>query len=501
VSRTNVSGGSARSAALPSLAATAPAPPRRARDLLARWLQPVRVFIILSALLGIPIIAATPPLRGPDESAHFLRALGVSQGDLIPSQLDVLNRKGIFLPEHLRDGFAFFEAVRLKEKGPDFHYGTVFAEYWRPKSAPTAEHSPAASDLVPYDGSEGYSPIAYLPHAVAALVARLAGLDFLGTFYLMRLAGLAAMTAVLAYAVAIVPQLKWAFVAIAMLPAALYGRAVISADGSAVATAILLAALCLRGLQDARSARPGELSFWMTACALSKPPNLAFVLLALMWRPLPELFRRWRLPLMIMLPAMIGAALWTFLSSGDGGTWRLIELTGKHPDEFDPALKFVRLLEHPMDFLNAALGTLQNKHLGELARQLIGVLGTFDTVLQYWVYPVVSILVLGTVVTRLQLQSRLRYQAAAAAAVTGLAYIVAVLLIMYLVWTPLGADAIWGVQGRYFVPILPLVAIVIAALVNRGFDERLTATMAISAALLSGGACVEAILGADWKLF
>ena len=88
---------------------------------------------------------------------------------------------------------------------------------------------------MPYAGSEGYSPAAYLPQAAAAVLARAAGLGFLQTFYLMRLAGFAAMTAVLAYAIALTPALKWAFVAIAMLPSALYGRAVINADAAAFA--------------------------------------------------------------------------------------------------------------------------------------------------------------------------------------------------------------------------------------------------------------------------
>ena len=58
----------------------------------------------------------------------------------------------------------------------------------------------------------------------------------------------------------------------------------------------------------------------------------------------------------------------------------------------------------------------------------------------------------------------------------------------------------WGVQGRYFIPILSLVAVVVEALVNRGIDERLTTAMAISAAVLSGCASLEAIVRADWKI-
>src|SRR3546814_13493765 len=81
--------------------------------------------------------------------------------------------------------------------------------------------------FIPYEGTEGYTPAPYLPYVAAAFVARLADLDFVATMYLMRLAGLAAMTAVMAYAVAATPTLKWAFLFIAMLPTALFARSVI----------------------------------------------------------------------------------------------------------------------------------------------------------------------------------------------------------------------------------------------------------------------------------
>src|SRR5574341_2078183 len=107
--------GSASRAAPPSFAATDLARTRQASGSWTRWPHPARLFVLLSALSGILVIAVTPPLRGPDETAHFLRAVGISQGDIVPSWFDGHGRKGIFLPEHLREGFAFFEGVRIKE--------------------------------------------------------------------------------------------------------------------------------------------------------------------------------------------------------------------------------------------------------------------------------------------------------------------------------------------------------------------------------------------------
>ena len=84
-----------------------------------------------------------------------------------------------------------------------------------------------------------------------------------------------------------------------------------------------------------------------------------------------------------------------------------------------------------------------------------------------------------------------------AAAVTTIAYIAVVYLISYMVFTPSDANSVSGVQSRYFIPILPLVAITLGSLASRGFSERLTATLAIASSVLSGGASVEAILRTD----
>ncbi len=461
--------------------------------------NPAAVFAFLSVLLGALLIFATPPLRGPDEHAHFLRATGIAQGDIIPSQADAHGRKGVVLPIRWQRDYGYFEAVRLSGRPQGLGYSKVFADYWSGRVNRAAIDPDQQPVFAFYEGSEGYSPAAYLPHVAAALIAQLAGLDFLTTFYLMRLAGLIAMTAALAYAIMIVPRLRWAFVAIAMLPAALYGRSVINADGAALTFAMVAAALCLHGLYSGSPPRTGQHALWLTLCALSKPPNVAFVLLELMRWPSREVLQCWRLLALIIGPALIGAIGWTLLSSGDVAAWRLAALTGVDAQHFDPVWKLGFMLDHPLHFARAVVGTFEQKDLPELWRQLIGVLGLFDTVLRSWAYPVISLLLIGTFFVRLDLAREVRIRVALASLATTLAYCIALFAIFYLVWTPIDADRVWGIQGRYFIPVVPLLAIACAALVDRALPEWTIALMASAAAILSGWACVDAHLRADWN--
>jgi len=484
----NFAGGAALLAAMSTVGEVQRAGGRGLRPSLPAlaWLtDPAAIFVVLSAIFGTVIAAITPPLRGPDEAAHFLRAYGIAQGDIVASQADAQGRKGIFLAPAFYAQFALFEARHAHERTPF----RVVAE----ERSTSAQDSPSIGPVfVPYAGSEGYAPAPYLPHVAAALAARLIDLDFVATLYLMRLTGLLAMTLVAAYAITVVPSLKWTFVAIAMLPAALYGRAVINADGATLAFAMVVAALCLRGA--ALSERRASHAVWLALCVLTKPPNLALVLMEAMRAPVGHLARSWRALVVIIGPAVVAAAAWSLGSGGDAGAWRLVALTGRTAEQFDPLWKLRFTLEQPLHFPTAVLASFSDP--GELWRQLIGVLGLFDTVLQPWVYPALTVWLVAVCLT--PVDSAARHRAAAVAAASAAAYALAVFAVFYLIWTPTDAAQIWGVQGRYFVPALPLVAIIFACLINRGPSERTRATVALAGCLLSGAACIEAIWRAEW---
>jgi uncharacterized membrane protein len=455
---------------------------------------PNSAFILSSLLFGLLTVAAVPPLRGPDETAHFLRAYGVAGGDLVPSILDAHGRKGIWLPARVYADFDYFEGVRVVEKNAGWAgYGPVFRKYFDGVRAPMGPQP----TFVPYAGSEGYSPVAYLPQATAAAIAAALDLGFLATLYLMRLASLLVTTVLIALAIALLPQLGWALFAIAMLPAATYGRSVISADAMALGTALVATTLWLRGMLFPPVQRRAQLALWLMMTTLTKPTNLVFVLLGLK-TPLELSARSWLLVVATILPAIVASLLWSFVSGADVAPWRMVEITGQVPAAFDPAAKISYLLDHPWHFPAAVFASLDANALGELWRQAIGVLGLFDTVLQPWVYPMVSALVLGTFFVSLPMTPAARRQVSILAGATTLAYVAAVYFVCYLAFTPIEAPSIWGVQGRYFIPIFSLLAGVVAALVTRSADERLTRAMAISAAVLSGTASLEAILRVDW---
>ena len=231
-------------------------------------IQPAAAFVLLSLAFGSLVILVTPPLRGPDEISHFLRIYSYSRGELLPPA-EVRGRKGIFVERELYDQLHFFAyAGEWFATASEKHvsYGQVMALY-RELGGRIDDDSDQPAIFAPFAGTEGYTPIAYLPYIPAAVIGRLLRLEVPDLVLLMRLFGLAAFTAVTAYAIRVSPVLKWAFVLIAMLPVSLFNRSVLSADGAALCSALVVTASCLRGVQNVSAGRVWECSLWMTVCA------------------------------------------------------------------------------------------------------------------------------------------------------------------------------------------------------------------------------------------
>lgn len=456
--------------------------------------SPAFAFALLS-LFGIPIIFLHPPLRGPDEDKHFVRAYGIAQGEIVPSTVDRLGRKGIFIPADLADDFTFFNTARQKIGHEGFNYRQAKAEFERRQVALAPHESPREPVFIHYEGSEGYTPVGYVPYVAAALVARTGHLSFTSTIVLMRIFGFITMTALATYAIAMVPQVGWAFLLIAMLPAALYARAVISLDGSILGLTMLVSALCLKAVQDPKRATTWERAIWMALCILGKPPQIAFALFEAAVRPFRELRQHWRAAALVVVPGLLLSLLWILVVSGDVALWRLTAATGLSPDQFDPVRKLWFMLGHPLHFPNAILDSLRDG--ANLWRQLIGVLGWLDIPLRSFVYPTLSVMLMATWLRPLTFDRDSRLRIAAISGLTVITYCVAVFLAFYLTYTPLTHADIWGVQGRYFIVTLPLIAIACAALLGGRIPRIPVAMIAIAGAIFSGVACIEAIARAN----
>ena len=164
-------------------------------------------------------------------------------------------------------------------------------------------------------------------------------------------------------------------------------------------------------------------------------------------------------------------------------------------DEFGLLQKLQFLLSNPGQFAAAAITTLD--HSAEMWKQLIGVFGWLDTAMQDWMYPVLSVLLLASFIDNLGFSRPVRARIAIVSLVTVMMYCVSVFAVFFLTETPIGADRIYGLQGRYFIVVLPVIAVTVSALVNRSLD-RGRSLVAITSSLVSVVAMTEALWRVHW---
>jgi uncharacterized membrane protein len=72
-----------------------------------------------------------------------------------------------------------------------------------------------------------------------------------------------------------------------------------------------------------------------------------------------------------------------------------------------------------------------------------------------------------------------------------------VFAIFFVTMTPSSAERIYGLQGRYFIVILPPLALIVSAIFNRGLGYT-GALAAVTSSLVSAAVMLEALWRVHW---
>ncbi len=297
-----------------------------------------------------------------------------------------------------------------------------------------------------------YSPIPYLPQAAAAAAGRLVKARPLALLYGMRLANLLAWLLLAGAAIRTTPVLKWVFMLLALAPMSLAQAASASADAVTNGAAFLFIALVLRAaLGDARAANHrAKLSLVVLAASISLcKPVYAVLPLFVLIIPAAKLgsFKARRaFAAMTILLAWGLTAAWSLAASGASVP---LQAGVSAPGQVRYALS------HPSVFVGALWHSL-SVHVRDHFPEFIGQLGWLDVTLPLGLIWIFYFALVGAGLTDkapgLALSRGQRAYSLGLAAAGALA----VLLMIYAFWNPVGSPGIEGVQGRYFIPFGPL---------------------------------------------
>lgn len=423
---------------------TAPAAEGPAGPAPAAGPRPARALLWLAGSAGLAFALLTPPLQAPDEIRHLIRASAIARGQLL-AEVRPGEFASVVVPRdvvELEDRLAAKRLYMRPHRRPD-----------RAALAREAQRSIDESDVLRVAVPSLYSPIPYLPQALAMAALRPFGASPLAHVWAGRLANLALYLALAWFALRSAPAHRFTLLLVAATPIAVFEAAALGADAFTNATAFAFTGLALRAAQPERGRLAGrELAALIGAAALlalAKPGYSLLALLAL-WVPGARFGSpraRGAAVAAIVAAGVLPAALWL------AGLQRLPlrPLVGFA----DPSGQIAFILSHPLEVAGVLGRTLISRSV-VYTRSGIGDLGQLDVTLPMPVWALYPALVAAVAVFDGGRASPVRgWRRALLVAVAALSWS-ATLLLAYIGWNRVGDEFIRYVQGRYFLPFIAL---------------------------------------------
>jgi uncharacterized membrane protein len=461
----------------------APFPASRLRITIG-GLRPEKFFLILAGSFGLAVLFANAPFQAPDETDHFTRVFQLSEGTLLGEKrgnlaggelpqpaIDVTNTEGI--PFHYENKMTYRLFARL------FH--PVFIDWSR---------APRGFSIFPH--TVVYAPAGYLPQTVAVFFGRHLRIGPLGLMYLARLAGFAASVGLGYAALRVLPIYRWTTLALLVCPMSLYLFGSIASDGLLIAgAALLMARLTRLAAEGNRPVGPWEQVILVALAglmALAKPVYLPFAGFAL-FVVLPRLGSlRGRVVFGAATVAfcLLPVILWARVAAA-----RYVPADGNV--HLDPVAQGRHMVEMPGAFLALVARTIRVQYPTNF-RWMVGTLGWGDTPMPGWFYPAFGWGILGCLFLESEGAREVGWRTRIAMTTTALISALLIYAAQYASWNPPGSsDPILGIEGRYFLPLLPLVVLSFPPILRRPLRVPAVA-LAGTVSILSACTCLWAVI-------
>ncbi|MBI5330564.1 MAG: DUF2142 domain-containing protein [Betaproteobacteria bacterium] len=400
------------------------------------------ILALLAPLLGLSLLL-TAPFQTPDEFAHFLRA----------AQLSELDFRSLSGPDGaggmIRSGYQ--RAVAEPEfNNLSFHPERQLnqAEFLRHdlwKQAVGAQR-----EYVAYANTAYYPSLNYvLPALGLGLNTRLGGGAMTG-LYAGRLATALGVTLILFLSLRHITRGKVFCLTLLAMPMSIALMGAISQDAALIAYTLAAVALGNRYLDAPDSPRAplhlAGMGLLLLPVVLGRPPYAPLLLIPLLLARDP---RERRAAGLVLIFSLVWLAVWFQWMKGGPQC---------PTPGVAPALQWRHVLEHPL-FSTAAVVLMTLVQLPAYAQQFVGRLGWLDTALPLYV-------ILGFLLALFWLFRRDRPVQGWTPAQRGIAFLILcvpflIALAQYLYWTPVGEFDVDGVQGRYYIPPVLLLSLLL----------------------------------------
>ncbi len=403
-------------------------------------------FLLVAIVLGAMFIILLPPGQSPDEITHFRRAYGISEGILVPNEkVDDSGAVGSDIP---------INTVFLERNASHGTYLEITKQIGL-SSEETSKQS--------YTSAALYNFICYIPQALAVLIGKILNFSVLGIAYLMEIFDFIVWTFFIYFAIKLIPRFKIIVMFIALFPITLQEATSLSPDALTIGLSVFFISYILYlAYEQKKKLSKKQLAILLVISLVIGLCKIVYLPLVLLLLIIPvEKFgskkKKWIFLCVLFSMVAILNLTWLAVSSN-----YLIEYrTG-----VDSKTQLMGILKNPVTYLMVVIRTL-NACWQDWALNTFGLtLGYFNFVLPsilFFTSFAITVLLFGQRSEALKIKKFDRIMFA-------LVFLIIVMLILtslYMQWNPVGSSIIEGVQGRYFLPIMLLVPIMISRRSNK----------------------------------
>ncbi|HVI69162.1 MAG TPA: DUF2142 domain-containing protein [Magnetospirillaceae bacterium] len=422
------------------------------------------LFAIIAVIAGMCVIRTIPPLWGSDETTHVSRVYQLSHGTIIAPK-DANGMYGGAIPVNIM-ALILFNAQETTGTPNVTTQEPPFADrrdvrnpdgYTQYLAEPLSDQT----ELFAFPNTASFSPLAYLGPLPGFALGQAMHASLGTVLDLARLSALLLYCAVITASLWLLraSRLKWLVFVVALFPTSVIQASLISVDGIVIATTILLFSAVIASRQGKRPLADNKLLTVIAAAAvvlpLTKPTY--FPVLAILFFVPPGMFAQtWqRLTYKIGVPVLSLGMLvfWMFFTRAIAQNTAMIE-GPEIAALVDPAKQVEFILSHPLDAIKTYINTMltNNQFFTIGAIGALGWNGFIPTALAFF-----AVFVLTTALLYRDEKSEPERPLRLTSLLAGLAAIGMVFTTFYVAYTPVGLQTIYGVQGRYFIAVLPMI--------------------------------------------
>lgn len=410
---------------------------------LRNYFNPVNVFVTLSLIFGILFLFVFPPMTAPDEIGHFSKAYAFSEGEIIPSydnttegnQFNSWNKIGFYQPKSIAD---------LNQNSLEVDYNPLSTyDYSLLK---VDNYRDQKKTFIPLGGQVSYSFIQYLPQILGISIAKIFTKSILTVYFSAKLFNFIIYIIVVAIAIKITKFAKMGFVLLGLNPLLLELATSTSGDAFTDAMSFLFVALLSTLIfGDSPSKKSFYLSFLIMISLVQMKPTL--IIFGLLFFLIPNktfnILDKFKWGIVVLLVSVLSYYLWGKLFPHQDYLYQ---------DFAQPSKQLSYVLNNPIAFIMVIKNTLIDRYqflvhssIGQFA--LLNRHIPFELVQIYYILFALSVFIPNYEKIKIKVTQRLTIL------VFFIFYILLSFFALYQIWSPLRADVVSGLQGRYFIPI------------------------------------------------